>query len=97
MPHRGSHISSQTVSRWIVATVKLAYQLAKKPLPIGIKAHSMRALSTPAAFLRGVPLPDICKAATWATPSTFATHYRLDVRTKMVAAFDRAVLSSVLP
>ena len=92
-PHRGSHVSSQTISRWLVPTIKLAYQITKQPLPAGIKAHSTRATAMSAAFLCGVSLPDICKAATWSIPSMFAVHYRLDLRVKVDASFGRAVLS----
>nr|XP_020662332.1 uncharacterized protein LOC110086012 [Pogona vitticeps] len=62
LPHRGSLVSAQTISKWIVATICLAYQLENKPLPAGIKAHSTRALVTSTAFLRGVSVPDICRS-----------------------------------
>ena len=65
--HRSSHVSSQTISRWIVTTIHLAYQLAQKRLPLSIKAHSTRAVAASTAFPKGVPLHD-----TWATSSMFA-------------------------
>ena len=96
-PRKGAPASSQSVSRWIVQLIHLAYQLAKKPLPEGLKAHSTRAVSTSTALFKGVQLQNICKAATWATPLTFARHYRLDVRAKNDAVFGRAILSSMIP
>ena len=94
-PHRGSHVSSQTISRWLVSTIKLAYQIPKQPFD-RIKAHSTRATATSAAFLRGVSPLDICKAATWSTPSTFAAQYRLDLRAKADTSFGQAVISSIM-
>ena len=93
---KGSPGSSQTVSRWIVSAITLAYDLAGKTLPEVLKAHSTRVLATSTALLRGVEVPDICRAATWSTPSTFVTQYHLDVRAKKEASFGRAVLTSLL-
>ncbi|XP_067320485.1 uncharacterized protein [Anolis sagrei] len=90
----GHPISSQGLASWIVSTIQLAYQLAKKEPPSHIVAHSTRSVSTSQAFLRGVPLDQICRAATWSTPSTFASHYKLDIQAKKDAAFGRAVLFS---
>lgn len=50
---------------------KLAYLLARLPLSGLLRAHGR----TRAAFLRGVPVEDICHAATWASPPTFMSHY----------------------
>ncbi|KAJ7341951.1 hypothetical protein JRQ81_008015, partial [Phrynocephalus forsythii] len=41
-------------------------------------------------ILARISLPDICKAATWSTPSTFLAHYKFDVRAQADAAFGRA-------
>ncbi|KAI2647549.1 Transposon Ty3-G Gag-Pol polyprotein [Labeo rohita] len=38
----------------------------------GVKAHSTRSVSASKAFLEGVPIQDICNAAGWSTPLTFA-------------------------
>ena len=92
----GAPVSAQTFSRWVVSTIKLAYEIAHKPLPATVRAHSTRAMASSMAFLRGVNLADVCKAATWSTPFTFAAYYRLDVRAKAEAAVSRAVLASVL-
>ena len=72
------------------------YELAQTPLPHTMKAHLTRAVTSSTAILRGVDLPDNCKAATWALLSTFVTHYRLDVQAKAEAAVGHAILASVL-
>ena len=94
-PHKGCPASS-TLSRWLVSTITLAYQLASKEVPEGLKRHSTRSMATSTALLHGVDIPDICKAATWSRVSTFVTHYRLDLRAKKEMSFGRAVLTSVL-
>ena len=96
-PNNGAPTSSQSIARWIVQTISLAYNLSGKSPPEHLTAHSTRALSTSAAFQRGTEVPDICRATTWSTLSTFVKHYRLDVRARQDAAFGRAVLSSFLP
>ncbi|XP_078240665.1 uncharacterized protein LOC144586384 [Pogona vitticeps] len=93
---KGSAASSPALSRWLVSTVVLAYQLSKKDVPEGIRGHSTRSMATSTALLRGVDIPDICRAATWSKVSTFVTHYRLDLRAKKETSFGRAVLTSVL-
>ena len=93
---RGLPAARSTLSRWIVSTISLAYELHHKPPPLGLHAHSTRAVASSTALLRGVDVPDICRAATWSTPSTFITHYRLDLRAKKETTFGRAVLTSLL-
>ncbi|KAF7250063.1 Protein P [Varanus komodoensis] len=93
---RGSPVTSQRLSKWIVNTIVLAYQLAKLDLPSTPTGHSTRAVAASSAFASGVPIEDVCKAAIWSTPCAFAKHYRLDVRARQDCSFGRAVLSSVL-
>lgn len=61
------------MSKCIIATIVLAYELVCTPLPATIHAHSTSAVAASTAFLTGVGVPDICKAATWNTPSTIHT------------------------
>ena len=89
-PHKSAAASSQYPGGL------LAYQLANRPVPDGLKAHSTRAVSTSTALFKGVQLQNICKAVTWANPLTFARHYRLDVRVRNYAAFRRAMLLSLI-
>ena len=94
-PRKGSPASSSSLSRWLVSTISLAYELLKKPVPEGLKAHSTRAMATSTALLRGIDIQEICRSATWSNASTFVTHYKLDLRAKAETKFGRAVLTSL--
>ncbi|KAF7254360.1 Dynein heavy chain 6, axonemal [Varanus komodoensis] len=93
---KGSPVGSQRLSKWIMQTIELAYQLAKLDLPVMPRGHSTRTVAASSAFTSGIPIQDICKAATWTAPCTFARYYRLDVRVRHDCSFGRAILSSVL-
>lgn len=75
---RGCALSKQRLSHWIVEAVLRAYERKGLPLP-PVKCHSTRGVSASWAALKGVPLADICAAATWASPCTFARFYRMNV------------------
>lgn len=94
-PRQGHPISSQRLSRWVTATIELAYSLAKVPKPLHVEGHSTRALATLVAFSYGIPLQDICTAATWSSPNTFIQHYAIDARAQRSAPVARAALSAV--
>ena len=76
-PHKA--ISKQRLSHWIVEAIVLAYTRMGRDPPAGLRAHSTRGIATSWALFKGVSVQDICAAASWATPSTFARFYRLDV------------------
>ncbi|CAM4495492.1 unnamed protein product [Leuciscus chuanchicus] len=63
----------------------MAYEAKGVQPPGGIRAHSTRGLAASWALFRGVPLQDICSAASWASPHTFERYYRLDVTRTSVA------------
>ena len=92
---KGLPASLSSISRWIVSTISVAYEVQHRTPPEGLRAHSTRAVASSMALLRGVDLPDICRTATWSRASTFISHYRLDVRAKKEAIFGRAVLTSI--
>lgn len=71
---RGTSISNQRLSNWIVGCIRLCYQLKNMTSPTSVRAHSTRSMLTSVAFLRYVSLTDICKADTWASEHTFAKH-----------------------
>ncbi len=80
-PHkRGLPASKQTLSRWIVDAINIAYESSDLPSPMGVKAHSTRSVAASKAFLAGVQIQDICNAAGWSTPLTFVRFYGLDMR-----------------
>ncbi|KAI2653767.1 Transposon Ty3-G Gag-Pol polyprotein [Labeo rohita] len=62
-PKKGSPASKETLSRWIVDAISTAYESSDLPSPLGVKAHSTRALGASKAFSAGVPIQDICNAA----------------------------------
>ncbi|XP_057685683.1 uncharacterized protein LOC130911993 [Corythoichthys intestinalis] len=76
---RGSALSKQRLSHWVVDTISYSYQMACRPLPSGVRCHSTRGVATSWAALKGVPLEDICAAASWSAPGTFFRFYCLDV------------------
>lgn len=87
----GNKASTSTLARWLNAIIK-AYEVSDLSLPEGITAHSIRGAATSAAFEGLHCLEDICRAVTWATPSTFICHYRIDKAASATAAFGRRVL-----
>ena len=95
-PNAGKPVSSQRLASWIVSAIELAYQLQNLTLDAPVRAHSTSAISTSTAFQRGTSVTDICRAATWSSPSTFVKHYRLDTRARADCAFGRTVLSAIL-
>lgn len=74
----GYPASKRSIARWIVSCIKMAYQLANRPLLLSPKAHSTRGKAATVAFLQDVPLSEICKAATWSSVHTFTQHYCLE-------------------
>ena len=75
---KGCALSKQRLSHWIVDVILQAYKRKGLPVP-PVRCHSTRSVSTSWAALKGVPLTDICAAATWASSCTFARFYRVNV------------------
>ncbi len=71
--------AKQRLSRWIVEVLEEAYRSRGLPFPLNIRGHSTRNVSTSWAALQGLLLSEICAAATWASPRTFAHFYRVNV------------------
>ncbi len=76
---KGKAVSKQRLAHWIVEAVALAYQSEGEPCPLGVRAHSTRSVASSHALAHGASLADICRAAGWATPNTFASFYNLSV------------------
>ncbi len=74
---KGKAVSKQRLTHWIVEAIVLAYQARCLPCPLGVRAHSTRGIASSWALARGTSIADICKAAGWATPNTFARFYNL--------------------
>lgn len=75
---KGSPLSKQRLSHWVVDTIVQAYGSADQTVPASIKYHSTRAVAISWAALRST-LSEICAAATWASPCTFTRFYRINV------------------
>ena len=71
-------MTKQCIAKWLTKVIKDAYTFVGMEPPLGVKAHSTRAVSTSIACERGMSMVDICKAATWSKNSVFAKHYLLD-------------------
>ena len=80
-PTKGGALSKQRLSHWVVDTISHAYQASNRPVPSGVRCHSTRSVSTSWAALRGVPLEEICSAASWVSSGTFSKFYRVNVAT----------------
>ena len=76
---KGLAASKQTLSRWIVDAIALAYTSKGLQCPLGVRAHSTRGMALSWAWYSGIALQDICMAAGWASPSTFIRFYNLEV------------------
>ncbi len=76
---KGKAVSKQRLAHWIVKAVALAYQSQGEPCPLGVRAHSTRSVASSHALAHGASLADICRAAGWSTPNTFARFYNLRV------------------
>ncbi len=72
-------MSKQRLSHWIVDAIALAYSSKGMECPIAVRAHSTRGLVFSWAWANGISIQDICMAAGWSSPSTFARFYNLDV------------------
>ncbi|KAI2647969.1 Tyrosine recombinase slr0733 [Labeo rohita] len=76
---KGNAVSKQRLAHWVVDAISLSYQNQGEPCPLGVHAHSTRSVASSYALAHGASLADICRAAGWATPNTFARFYNLRV------------------
>ncbi len=76
---KGKAVSKERLAHWIVDAIALAYQSQGEPCPMGVRAHSTRSVASSYALAHGASLADICRAAGWVTPNTFARFYNLRV------------------
>ncbi len=72
---KGKAVSKQRLAHWIVETIVSAYQAWHFPRSIGVRAQSTRGVSSSWALAQGTSIADICRAAGWATPNSFARFY----------------------
>ena len=86
-------VSRDTLARWIVEVIKLAYDKASDADFTLAKAHDTRSVSASWALFKGVAAQDILEAASWKVESTFTAYYVRDVLPGR-ADFSRAVVAS---
>ena len=60
-------MTSQTISKWIVSLIKLAYDDPR----MKVKGQPMRAIGSSLALFNGAPVKSILNAADWSHESTF--------------------------
>ena len=88
---KGKPISKQWISKWLVETIKYAYTAHDLDVPQGVKGHQTRKQAVSISEMAGVDPQLICQAATWASLSTFAKYYRLNLMAKARSDFGRSV------
>lgn len=67
-PHK--LVSTQTISRWIVNTIKLAYDDNIK-----VRGHSTRSIGPSWAFFNDASMSALLNSADWKSKSTFTKYY----------------------
>ncbi|CAG2203746.1 unnamed protein product [Mytilus edulis] len=71
--------SKNSIARWIVNTVKYAYEHADTDTLQFVRAHDTRKLSTSWALFNGLSSQEILRAAHWSNETTFTSYYLKDV------------------
>ncbi|XP_039181405.1 zinc transporter ZIP11 isoform X2 [Crotalus tigris] len=89
---RGQKVSASTIGRWIRACITGAYQSESLLVPRRVTAHSTNSAATSAAWATQASIEDVCRAATWSSPSPFIRHYKLDKFASAEASFGRGIL-----
>ena len=77
-PHKP--VTSQTISKWLVKLVKLAYDYPS----MKVKGHSSRAIRSSWALFNGASLNNILSAADWSRESTIIKFYLGDVNVSVL-------------
>ena len=75
-PHKA--VSCQTISAWIVKTIKLAYKQQNKNVD-KVKGHSTRAVGPSWAIFKGASMKNVLDSADWSRPNTFIKFYLKNV------------------
>ncbi len=77
----GNPVVKSTISSWVVKLIRRAYGAANEQEAelASTSVHEVRALAASLAVQATFALSDVLKAATWATPTTFASYYLRDM------------------
>ena len=65
--------SKKGLSFFLHSVISLSFPASSPPPPSSSRAHSIRAISTSAAFSRNVPLASILATATWSSSTVFTS------------------------
>ncbi len=76
---KGKAVSKQRMAHWIVDAITLTYEAQGAPCLLRLSAHSTRGVASSWVLACGASLADICRAAGWMSPNTFARFYSLRV------------------
>ena len=68
------------MSRWIVQTLRFAYEGSSLELP-KVNAHEVRALASSWEWFNRVALEDILRASYWSSENSFIRFYLRDIST----------------
>lgn len=90
----GQPLSKARLSHWLVDAIRQAYLSMGVQFPTTVRAHSTRGMAASWALWRGASLDEVCAAAAWSAPSTFARFYQLNVAAS--TSFGERVLGSAL-
>ena len=87
--------SKCTIARWIVSTIKQAYESCGTPYPENFRAHDTRKLAVSWALFNGASLKEILQAAHWSQENSFTSFYLKDV-SKEEGNFARASIMGTI-
>ncbi|XP_032066318.1 uncharacterized protein LOC116503799 [Thamnophis elegans] len=73
-----TQVSSSTIGRWLKTCISLVYEHQGRSARPRLTAHSTQSTATTVAWATQASIEEICKAVTWAMPSLFVRHYKLD-------------------
>ena len=80
-------LSKNALSFFLRSIILLSIPSSSTPAPSSSRGHSIRAMSTSAAFSRNVPLASILAAAAWSSSTVFTSFYLRDVQFSSASGF----------
>ena len=80
-------LSKNALSFFLHSVILLSFPSSSTPAPSFSRAHSIRAVSTSAAFSCNVPLASILASATWSSSTVFTSFYLRDVQFSSASEF----------
>jgi len=78
-PKKGSPVTRQTMSKWIVKAISLAHEVCGQPSPMTVRAHSIMWMGASIALWSGLSLQEEWDEAGCTSPHTFMRFYDLDM------------------